>query len=403
MHENSHDIVEALEAAFAHPESFNDRINPFLVQQPEATFQALVKVFDSQNAGAKTTVAEYFKGPLRSRAPGVLVPFLDDAFPDRFTWISSILSELNSVESVPRFLKFIRSRHLPVVMASMKALVCFPNPEVIDAIVTFFLDSSDEVKLSASFRVLMPIAEKLIPSLLEKFSRVEKFRQAWILKFLAETGSPSCIPVFRDSLQKSPLDLGLFGIRGLGKIGNPEAVKILESVMDHPEWFLRKRVAEALGSSKCAEAAVPLLKGLTDASVQVQASSVEALTKVGALAIPLLVKNLESGGEEMKIGLIKVIGQIRDRSFLQPLLKTLQERSTLFFSLDAVGDLGFVEAAPALEPFLKDPIWFNRLNALEAIAKLNPGNLMHLAEEKLHDPNDMVVNAASRIIAKLNS
>ncbi|MEW6711502.1 MAG: HEAT repeat domain-containing protein, partial [Candidatus Riflebacteria bacterium] len=56
-------------------------------------------------------------------------------------------------------------------------------------------------------------------------------------------------------------------------------------------------------------------------------------------------------------------------------------------------------AEPSLRKLLKDSEWFNRLNALEALAKLNLENIVQIAQECVQDENDMVRNSASRILA----
>jgi HEAT repeat protein len=96
------------------------------------------------------------------------------------------------------------------------------------------------------------------------------------------------------------------------------------------------------------------------------------------------------------------MGQLKNSKFIEPLVKALQDRNTLFFTVDALGDLGFAEAQTPLKRLLKDDLWFNRLNALEALSKLPIDNLFALAREALKDENDMVRNAASRIIASQN-
>ena len=226
-------------------------------------------------------------------------------------------------------------------------------------------------------------------------------RRAWVVKFLAEAGYPPALEVFRRTLVGDPLDLGHFAISGLGKIGSAQAVAVLvEHGMGQKEWFLRKRTVDALGQCRVPEAVAPLIEALTDGSVQVRTAAVESLSKVGHLALEQLISSLQKAGQERKIGLIRTLGQIRDKRNVEPLVRTLQDRSTLFFSLDAIGDLGFVEASSALVPFLKDGEWFNRLNALEALAKMNASGLRDLAHDCLDDPNDMVRNAAQRILSK---
>jgi HEAT repeat protein len=75
----------------------------------------------------------------------------------------------------------------------------------------------------------------------------------------------------------------------------------------------------------------------------------------------------------------------------------------LFFSIDALGDLGFAQAEAPLRKLLKNDVWFNRLNALEALAKLNIQGIVQISSEAMQDENDMVRNSAMRINALAKS
>ncbi|MDD3146372.1 MAG: hypothetical protein PHD82_03635, partial [Candidatus Riflebacteria bacterium] len=147
----------------------------------------------------------------------------------------------------------------------------------------------------------------------------------------------------------------------------------------------------------------PLLEMLDDESVQVRAAAVESLSKVGSLQPDLLVQKLDKAGKRSKINLIRAMGQLKNEKFVKPLVEVLKDRDTLFFSIDAIGDLGFPQAEFSLRRLLKDEIWFNRLNALEALAKLQISELGQIAQEAILDENDMVRNAAGRILAALKT
>ena len=171
----------------------------------------------------------------------------------------------------------------------------------------------------------------------------------------------------------------------------------------HAEWFIRKRIMEALGATGRASAIEPLLGALHDESLQVRTAAVESLSKVGNLNPDLLVKKLETADRTVRINLIRAMGQLKNEKFVQSLVDILKDRETLFFSIDAIGDLGFAQAEFSLRRLLKDEIWFNRLNALEALAKLPIQGLNQIALEASQDENDMVRNAAARILAGIKN
>ncbi|OQA04848.1 MAG: PBS lyase HEAT-like repeat protein [bacterium ADurb.Bin374] len=397
---NGRATAELLEKAYAAPETFAERVLPQIRQNMTESVPVLLQAFDGSNAIAKSLVADLFKGPLRESAPAALIGELDEKRPDRFVWAALILAELRHQLAVEPLIQALSSKHIPVSIAAIKALMTFGTPAAHKALTDLLLKCPDEVKLAAAEKVLAPVADLLSPELLKEYGRLGIDRQGWVLKFFAEAGTVQAFPHFVAALEKDPLGLGLYGVKGLGRVGTKEAVDVLERHLSHPEWFLRKRIVEALGQAKAPNAVPPLVRSLIDPSVQVRSGTIEALSKVGHLDIPYMIGQLNTGNRDLKVNLIRVMGQIHDRRLLEPMVKTLSDRSMLVFSLDAIGDLGFAEAAPAIEPFLRDGEWFNRLNAIEALGKLPLPNLYRLAETLIEDGNDMVRNSAKRIMAK---
>lgn len=400
LQSNGRATAELLEKAYANPETFAERVLPQIRQNMSEAVPVLLQIFDGSNAVAKSLVADLFKGPLRESAPAALIGELNDRRPDRFIWAAQILAELRHQPAIEPLILALASKNIPVAVAAIKSLVIFSTPAAHKALTDFLLKCPDEVKLAAAEKVLASVVELLSPALLKEYEQLGNDRKAWILKFLAEAGAVQALPQFISALDKDPLGLGLYGVKGLGVVGSEEAVAVLEKHLKNPEWFLRKRIVEALGQAKAPNAVPPLVRSLVDPAVQVRSGTIEALSKVGHLDIPYLIKQLESGDRDLKVNLIRVMGHIHDIRLLGPMVKNLSDRSMLVFSLDALGDLGFTEAAPSIEPFLTDKEWFNRLNAIEALGKLPLPNLYALAETLLEDENDMVRNSAKRIMAK---
>jgi len=395
-----HEFMDLLEKAVSRPDQGTGRLLECVRQNLETCLPLLVKIFEHPDETAKRFVAELFKGPLRELASETLLPLLKGENSEKFFWASSILAELKETRAIQFFIQGIKSPNKTVAVASLKGLSFFEGKESLEALLDFLLTSEDWLQLSAVMKYLVPRASEANPILQTKFPHLSSEKKAWVLKFLAETGDPAALPLFSRTLEEEPEKLGIFCITGLGKIGNAEAVKTLVKHLDNREWFIRKRIVEALGNTKNPEAIPFLVKSLVDISLQVRAGAIESLTKIGHLDLNPLIAALESGSHELRVGLIKILGKIRDIRVVKPLIGTLKDRTTLFFSIDALGDLGFPEAASALEPFIKDSEWFNRLNALEALSKLHHPNIREIAEKCLDDPNDMVRNAATRIFTQ---
>ena len=206
-----------------------------------------------------------------------------------------------------------------------------------------------------------------------------------------------------DEYEKFPDEKGVYCIDGLGRIGSDNAVNALAKSLDTPEWFLRKHIVTALGVSDNANAIPSILKALEDNHVLVRGAAVKSLSLVGNKNPDLLIKTLKTANKLMKSNLVRAMGLLKNEKFVEPLTEVLKDRNALFYAIDAVGDLGFPQAEFALRRLLKDDVWFNRLNALEALAKLNIRGLKDFAQEASEDENDMVRNSASRILVALKT
>ncbi len=395
------EFLQVLQQAIAHPQSLLTMVEPFLARDADSCIPHLIQVFDTTEMAAKRAIADVFLGPLRARAAGSLLPYLSQGNVDRYFWAAEVLGEMLEPQALPLLIKGLSGTHKSVVIASVKGVARYRTEDAFASLIKFFSTCRDEVFLSASLRFLVPLKEDLVPRLLPTFSAQDRFRKAWLLKYFAETGASQALQLFSTTLKKEPNDFGLFCIEGLGNIGSSEAAQIIGKELDNPEWFIRKRLVVALGRCGCPDSVPYLISALADESVQVRASAIEGLSQVGRHDIPRMVKELESTtSRERRIGLIRALGAMKDRSVLTPIIKTLTDRSTLFVSLDVLGDLGFPEAADSLTPFLRDPEWFNRLNAIEALGKLPLPNLKTIVESCREDANDMVRNAVARILSR---
>lgn len=397
---NGNNFATLLEEALDNESRFFEIIMPALQPADEKKLDLLLNVFETGGVVARQLVARLFSEKLGDAGAAFLASRLSATRPKVFAEAATILGALRFAAALEPLTVGLANTSPELNLPAIRAISLLPASRRVDQILLeFFLNCSDEVKLSASIRYLLPRQETLVHEMLEKYRGLDADRRMWVLKFLAEAGNSEALKLFAEELQAEPLERGLYCVSGLGKIASDQAVACLSKHLDNPEWFLRKRLVEALGVTGQGSAVEPLLKMLNDELVQVRAAAVESLSKVGNLHPELLVKKLEKAGGRQKINLIRAMGQLQNESFVKPLIEVLKDRDSLFFSIDAIGDLGFVEAEPALRRLLKDEIWFNRLNALEALAKLRTESINQIAQEALLDDNDMVRNAAARILA----
>ncbi|MBF0545447.1 MAG: HEAT repeat domain-containing protein [Candidatus Riflebacteria bacterium] len=400
MIENSEmNFSELIEKTEKEPEENLPQLAKEVKNSPNKYFPILLASFDENSSLMTPILGNLFRKYLKELIPDFLIPILEDASsPSRFVWASTFASEIN-LEAADKFLvKALSNSKTQIVLAAVKALALRKSSEAVRGLKDFFLSTNDEVQLSAAIRYLLPLSEQFGAEFILNFPKYPIVRQIWILKFLSETKLKEALPIYTKAIKEEPEILGIFAIAGLGSLGDENSVKALAEVVKHKEWFLRKRAVDALGQCRLSSAIPPLIRALSDSTIQIRTAAIESLSKIGHFDLDCLIKEIVTDDHYQKIGLIKVFGQIKNEKLVDPLIKTLLDRSTLFFSLDAIGDLGNVKAVPHLIPFLKDIEWFNRLNALEALGKIKPQNLKEIAQPCLEDPNDMVRNSAHRIL-----
>lgn len=393
-----------LEDNLAKPENFMEAIEPHLEPLDETKLETLVRTLESAGVISKQLVAQLFMEKLGEPGARYLTSQLEIERPALFAEAANILGSMQYEGAIDKLKTAIIEEGGDLVLPAVRALSMMkPAKKVDDILVNFYFTHEDEVKLFSSIRYLLPRHETLVHEMLERYRGLNQDRRMWALKFLAETGHDEALRLFSEELEIAPLERGLYCISGIGKIHRPEAVAVLVKHLKNPEWFLRKRIVEALGQTMQKEAVKPLLQMIDDESIQVRAAAVESLSKVGNLAPELLLGRLKTATGHVKVNLIRAMGQLKNELFLEPLIDQLKDRKCLFFTIDALGDLGFALAEKPLRRLLQDDEWFNRLNALEALAKLQLSNIVEIAQQCAQDENDMVRNSAARILAAKQS
>ncbi len=400
----SENFSQILETALTKPDSFIQNILPELEPLTDEKFKALANVLESGTVIDKQNVTKLFVEYLRETGAEYLTKTLDVKRPKLFTQAANIIGELHYGQALEALKQALKKEYSELVLAAIKAISLIPvSQAVIDTLSCFYLTFEDEVLLSKSIRYLAARSNELVPVFLEKYPVLKPDRQMWLLNYFSVVADKRAEKLLIDEYVKFPDEKGVYCIDGLGRIGSDNAVNALAKSLDTPEWFLRKHIVTALGVSDNANAIPPILKALEDNHVLVRGAAVKSLSLVGNKNPDLLIKTLKTANKLMKSNLVRAMGLLKNEKFVEPLTEVLKDRNALFYAIDAVGDLGFPQAEFALRRLLKDDVWFNRLNALEALAKLNIRGLKDFAQEASEDENDMVRNSASRILVALKT
>lgn len=389
---------QLIEKALSQPETHGKTLGKATLESPGETVPLLTLVFEDNNLVFKQRLLQILIETASDNVSAELLKFLDRKKPELFSWVASFMGTKNYPPAISRLVESISDDEPKIALAAIKALSQIGDKSTIQALAQLFTTSSNEVILGEALKSLADLSGLLCPIFLDAFNSLTHQKKPWILKFLAQAGYQPALPLFEECLTRSPLEFGLFAISGLGNIRSPKAVEILGKFVKHPEWFIRKKVVEALGNCPCSESVSYVIAALSDTFVLVRAAAIESLSKVGHVLPDKIVETLNKSSGELRISLIRAMSQIKHPDFVKPIIAILKDRSTLFFSIDALGEFGEKNAAIPLETFLRDEEWFNRLNALEALAKLPLDDVQKYARQCLKDENDMVRNAATRIL-----
>jgi len=393
-----------LETVLTKPDSFIQNILPELEPLSEDKLKALASVLESGTVIDKQNVTKLFVENLKEKGADYLTTVLDVKRPKLFIPIANIIGELRYGKALDALKAALKKEHSELVLAAIKAISLMPfSKSVVDTLSAFYLEFEDEVLLSKSIKYLAAYSKELVPIFLEKYPKLKSERQMWLLDYFSFVADSRSEKLLIEEYEKYPDEKGVYCIDGLGRIGTDVAVEALSKFLETSEWFLRKHIVTALGVSNNGNAIPSILKALDDNHVLVRGAAVKSLSQVGNKNPDLLINSLKTANKQMKSNLVRAMGLLKNEKFVEPLIEVLKDKNSLFYAIDAVGDLGFPQAEFALRRLLKDDIWFNRLNALEALAKLNIRDLKKFAQEAENDENDMVRNSASRILVGLKT
>ncbi len=393
-----------LETLLTKPDTFIKNILPELNPLTEDKLEALSKILESGSVIDKQNVTKLFIEYLKGSGEVYLSKKLDVKRPKLFIESANIIGELHYSPALEPLKKALSKEYPDLVLPAIKAISLLPlSTAITETLSNFYLTFKDEVILSRSIRYLSSGKDELVPIFLQKYHKLAVERQMWVLDYFAAVADKRAEGLLIEEYNKYPVEKGVYCIDGLGRIGTDAAVNALSKWLEKSEWFLRKHIVTALGVSNNVNAIPALLKALDDNHVLVRGAAVKSLSQVGNKNPELLIDSLKTANPQMKSNLVRAMGLLKNEKFVEPLIEVLKDRNSLFYSIDAVGDLGFSQAEFALRRLLKDDIWFNRLNALEALAKLNSRDLKKFAQEATEDENDMVRNSASRILTALKT
>jgi len=115
-----------------------------------------------------------------------------------------------------------------------------------------------------------------------------------------------------------------------------------------------------------------LIQALSHRDTAIQLRAARALGAMGTEAVDSLIRALDTGDRDLRLGIIDAMGEIRDPSVLDHLLPLLHDRSNevRWAAALALGQLSDQRAVPPLVRSLRDPDRYVRYGAAIALGQL---------------------------------
>jgi HEAT repeat protein len=212
-------------------------------------------------------------------------------------------------------------------------------------------------------------------SILEKSKSWKK--RAFAAEKLGQIGSPTALPtllsIVRD-VKNEDDDVRGAALRALGRIRDARAVPFLIEALGYPDTWLPPRIGEILVS--IGEPAIPELQAelRENHSEHVRMWAAEILGWLqAASAAPALIDALSDINPEVRARSAAALGRIKDDRSVHRLLELLISDPAPFVRVkvsQALGAIGHPAVIDYLITTLKDPEWWVRVRAVEALEKM---------------------------------
>ncbi|MGB3519395.1 MAG: HEAT repeat domain-containing protein, partial [Elainellaceae cyanobacterium] len=197
------------------------------------------------------------------------------------------------------------------------------------------------------------VSEVAIPSLVKALEDPDWNLRRRAAEVLGTIGSEVAIPSLIKALKDSNLNVYRSAAEALVSIDSEVTIPRLLKAIEDSDYYIRRRAAEVLGIIG-SEAAIPsLIKALKDLNWDVRRSAAEALGAIGSeAAIPGLLKALEDSDEYVRRSAAKVLGAIGSEAAIPGLFKALED-SDRYARRSAAEALGVIVSEAAIPSLFK--------------------------------------------------
>ena len=266
------------------------------------------------------------------------------------------LARLGDPNAVPLIVAALKDRDARVRSEAARTLGLFGTTSATEALIGALHDQSADVRIEATFSLgMMKDSRALAP-----------------LTSLLTDRDPR---------------VSLAAAESLARLKDPRATRVLIDSLSSEDWRVRSRATQVLSrvaaEGSLDQAVGPLAAALVDKDPVVRYYAAEALTGIGAKAVPALLEGLRARRESDRDRAARVLWRIGAPA-VDPLLIVLQDKGstpeTRAASARTLGMIGDRRAIKGLAVVLKDERYFVRQQAAIALGQMGDAAVSLLLE-----------------------
>lgn len=307
--------------------------------------------------------------------PGTLFESFNNEDENKMTeWWQSLRQQIVKKCNIPRLEYMIEQMHLPEV--DMESAVASKDIEGLIKALDYSVFRVKDSVIQALVGIGKPAVQPLILALSDPKSNV---REA-ATETLGRIKDPMSIEPLIQRLQDEDTVITWVIGNALAEFGKSAVPALVRTLTDN-KIAVRKTAAETLGRIKDAESIEPLVQLLKDDESHVRFAAEHSLREFKELAVPPLLRALNSENSTLRKAAASVLGHIRDSRAVVPLCHMLKSKNTgdRISALEALEKIADPAAAGYIVALLKDKDNDIRRLSVNALCKIGDiGTLMPL-------------------------
>jgi HEAT repeat protein len=282
---------------------------------------------------------------------------------------AGILSDLRDVRALPPLIRALSDPHEAVQETAIKGLKKLDDRTAIRALVPKLIHGTAAIQWHAGM-ALKSLGWKPDTDTEQIYYCIAIGK----IKQLASFGSEAVKPLV-EILRRGASDKKIAALNVLGEIGDPAAVKPMQSLLRDPDPLVRSAVIYAFERASFHEAAPALIPVLKDTARNVRLAAALALGSLGdAQAVEPLIKLLDDKDWEIRRAALESLGKLGDTRAFPSVARHLddKDKEVREVAADALGTVGNESIVEKLVFTMVDAHTGVRQAAARALARIYP-------------------------------